>query len=94
MSTLDGGSQCLLGPVLNRLVDRQHDRLSGMRLDLVTFEGPALAIPFPKKLSRLAADLLVVVLLDTALADLVKAYKPQHVRGQCIVWIKTLRFLA
>src|SRR2546423_9385422 len=51
-------------------------------------------IHFEKDLATLAANLLVVVLLNAAQATFIRADKPQHVRRERIVRIESLRLLA
>src|SRR2546423_945672 len=51
-------------------------------------------IHFEKDLATLAANLLVVVLLNAAQANFIRADKPQHVRRERIVRIESLWLLA
>src|SRR5205807_7645933 len=82
----------LLSPILDRLIDRKHDRLTGMRLHFVAVKGMPVAIHLQVQLARLAADLFVVVLLDSAQTNLVGAHKTKYVRAQRIVRIEALWF--
>ena len=66
MRAIYGGGQRLLCSILNRLVDRKHDRLARMRLHLIAFKRAPVAISLEKDFAPFAANLFVVVLLDAA----------------------------
>src|SRR5207253_10658970 len=57
-------SDLLLGSILNRLIDREHHGLSGVRLNFVTIERTALSgsVSLQVQLAAFTANLLVVIL--------------------------------
>ena len=65
-----------------------------MRLNLVTFEGPALGIGLQIQLAGFAANSVVIKLLDSAESHFISTYKAQHVGRQRVIWIKALRLFA
>ncbi len=94
MRAFNRGGQRLLSTKLNCLVDRQDHRLARVRLDLITLKGPPPSIPLKINFPRLAANLIVIVLLDAAQSNLIGSDKPEYVRRQRIVRIVTLRLFA
>ena len=94
MAPFDGRKQCLLSPVLNRLVDSENYGLTRMRLNLITLKGAALGIGLQVQLAGFAANSVVIKLLDSAESHFISTDKAQHVRRQRVIRIKTLRLFA
>src|SRR6266550_1122637 len=94
MAALNRGIERLLSPILNQLIDRENYGLTGMRLHFVAFKRAPIAIDFQINLTRLAANLFVVGLLDAAQSDFIAADKTQHMGRQRIVGVVTLRLFA
>src|SRR5712692_6365182 len=82
----------LIGIKGGRIGQRQD--LARVRLDLITLKGPPPSIPLKINFPRLAANLIVIVLLDAAQSNLIGSDKPEYVRRQRIVRIVTLRLFA
>ena len=59
-------TQRLLGFILNRLIDREYDSLSGLGSDLVALVGLAGGVFLQKQLSGLTRDLFVVRTFEAA----------------------------
>src|SRR5262249_45689972 len=90
MRTLNRIDQRSLRAILNHLIDCQHDRLAGMRLNLIALKRAPVPIYFQKYLACFAANLFVVKALDAAQANFIRADKTQYMRGQRIVRVVAL----
>ena len=74
MRAFYGGQKRLFSAKLNCLIDRQNDRLTGMRLHLIALKRAALRITLDKKLARFAANAFIIKLLNPTEAHFTPAF--------------------
>src|SRR2546422_10090879 len=94
MRAFYGGQKRLFSAKLNCLIDRQNDRLTGMRLHLIALKRAALRITLDKKLARFAANAFIIKLLNPTEAHFISAHKTKNVRGERVVRVIALRLFA